>query len=147
MPNSADSSKEESFTSEEKSDKAWYNANCHCGKVKYRVLSLPLDTQEVISCNCSLCTRDGLLHIYPLRKDFVLEQGKDALQWYKPGYNKPCGEHMFCTNCGSSVFTDPHMSQPPDVVCVNVRMFKDIDLDRLKVKNFDGRKLDPPYNP
>ncbi len=34
-----------------------YNGNCHCGAVTYSVLTKSLEEQEVMSCNCSLCSR------------------------------------------------------------------------------------------
>ncbi|KAL9610136.1 MAG: hypothetical protein Q9167_005137 [Letrouitia subvulpina] len=131
-------------------NKTWYYANCHCSKVKYKVqykVQLPpLDTEEVMSCNCSLCTRDALLLLYPPRKDVVLLKGQDVLKGYLPAYNKPVSEHMFCTNCGSAVYNDPHL-ESPDFLCINIRMFKDVDVEKLKLKYFNGRDINPPYNP
>ena len=34
-----------------------YNGNCHCGAVSYRLKSKPLEEFEIMSCNCSLCSR------------------------------------------------------------------------------------------
>ncbi len=34
-----------------------YHGNCHCGAVTYTVKTKPLDDIEVMSCNCSLCSR------------------------------------------------------------------------------------------
>lgn len=34
-----------------------YQGNCHCGTVTYAVMTKPLDEVEVLSCNCSLCSR------------------------------------------------------------------------------------------
>jgi hypothetical protein len=34
-----------------------YNGSCHCGAVSYTVKSKPLEEMEIISCNCSLCSR------------------------------------------------------------------------------------------
>ncbi|KAI4160887.1 MAG: hypothetical protein LQ342_005313 [Letrouitia transgressa] len=126
--------------------KIWYHANCHCGQVKYKTLLPPLDTEEVMCCNCSLCTRDALLLLYPPRKDVVFLKGQDVLNGYLPAYNKPVSEHMFCTNCGSAVYNDPHL-ESPDFLCINVRMFKDVKVESLKLKHFDGKDMNPPYKP
>lgn len=34
-----------------------YNGNCHCGAITYAVKTRPLEEQEVVKCNCSLCSR------------------------------------------------------------------------------------------
>lgn len=34
-----------------------YSGNCHCGAVRYTLKSKPLEEIEVVSCNCSLCSR------------------------------------------------------------------------------------------
>ena len=139
---------EEPSTTKDASNKSWFEANCHCAKVRYRIRLPPLQDKEVIICNCSLCTRDAPLLLHPPRVDFHLYQGQETLTGYAPNYDKSCGEHMFCSNCGSSVYTDMHMSDPePDLVAINLRMFKDIDIEKLKIKYFDGRSLKPPYDP
>jgi len=42
-----------------------YDGNCHCGAVTYRVKTKQLTETEVISCNCSLCSRVRIL-LFPL---------------------------------------------------------------------------------
>lgn len=37
--------------------RVWYDANCHCGAVKYKIKLPNLDTHPVNSCNCSICTK------------------------------------------------------------------------------------------
>jgi hypothetical protein len=34
-----------------------YNGNCHCKAVTYSVVTKPVEEQEVLSCNCSLCSK------------------------------------------------------------------------------------------
>lgn len=34
-----------------------YKGNCHCGAITYALKSKPLEDIEVMSCNCSLCSR------------------------------------------------------------------------------------------
>ena len=70
--------------------------------------------------------------------------------------------HNLCPACGSSLLVDPSMENPELVVLhvwimipqliygvaaqSQVRMIKDIDLDRLEHRKFDGKsRLEPPY--
>lgn len=57
----------------------------------------------VWNCNCSICTKNGYLNIYPDDHENDVEwiSGKGDLQEYEYG---PCERsHMFCPKCGSSV--------------------------------------------
>lgn len=41
---------------------AVYEAGCHCGHIGFSVtMTPPLDEQEVLECNCSICRRMGYL--------------------------------------------------------------------------------------
>jgi hypothetical protein len=37
-----------------------YDGNCHCGAIKFSVAWKPVEEIEVLSCNCSLCSRVSL---------------------------------------------------------------------------------------
>ncbi|KAI4957330.1 hypothetical protein J4E86_005804 [Alternaria arbusti] len=51
-----------------------YAASCHCGSVQYSVLlSPPLAQWKVVSCNCSICTRNGYLLVYPERSQLQVK--------------------------------------------------------------------------
>ena len=55
------------------------------------------------ACNCSICTKNGYLNIYPSSYETDIEwlHGKDEMTAYEYG---PCErKHMFCKRCGSSV--------------------------------------------
>ncbi|KAF2810310.1 uncharacterized protein BDZ99DRAFT_570899 [Mytilinidion resinicola] len=124
---------------------ASYSASCHCGAICFTVtLTQPLAQQQPISCNCTICSRNGYLLVYPLRSNLVITQGADVLKSYSFGRKRNL--HQFCERCGSSVFFDPRMAEhgeSPDLMGVNVRMFKDIKLDELKLKHFDGLNIWP----
>ncbi|CAF9928768.1 hypothetical protein IMSHALPRED_007731 [Imshaugia aleurites] len=123
--------------------KIWYEANCHCGAIAYGVHMAPLETQQVMNCNCSICCKNGYLNVYPQRADVVFRRGEELMRGYAFG-EKRC-VHKFCPTCGSSLFVDPHMDDREAVV-VNVRMFRDIDVDRLQLEKFDGfNRLQPRY--
>jgi len=94
-----------------------YDANCHCGAVRYTVTTHSLDTQKVARCNSSICTKNGYLLVYPARRDVVFHQGYDQLKSYQFG-NKNV-EHKFCPTCGSSVLIEVQSDQH-DFFAMNV---------------------------
>ena len=98
---------------EEKEESQTYPANCHCGQVTYSVtLSPPLSPgagqtvgHEVINCNCSICTRNGYLLVYPLRSAVVFHNDS----WSKVAryqFNTKTRDHVFCPRCGTSILID-----------------------------------------
>jgi hypothetical protein len=83
-----------------------YRANCHCGAVRFTVaLSPPLkEGYTPCNCNCSICTKNGYLLVYPLKEDVVFESGVDNMSaYFFGGKNKP---HRFCKTCGTSILID-----------------------------------------
>lgn len=98
-----------------------YNANCHCGLVRFSFSHPPLTTSKVTKCNCSICTKNGYLLVYPLRKDLVFRSGEDDLAQYRFGNKtKP---HKFCSKCGTSVlidFSESPFEREREVVGINV---------------------------
>jgi hypothetical protein len=100
-----------------------YEASCHCGTVQYDVtLSPPLAQWKVVSCNCSICSRNGYLLVYPERSQLRVKNGEELLKDYSFGAKRNL--HKFCDRCGSSIFFDPRMREfgeaPPDLLGVNV---------------------------
>lgn len=92
-----------------------YKGNCHCGAIKYTMQIVPpLSSQEVVSCNCSICTKNGYMMVYPKRDNVVFHSGYDDLVSYAFGdaYN-----HKFCPTCGSSVMAEP---SDGDICAINV---------------------------
>ncbi len=59
-----------------------YQGSCHCAAIKFSVDAPPITTAS--SCNCSICSKNGSLFIYPTTKDFVLEHG-ESLEEYRFG--------------------------------------------------------------
>ncbi|KAI4232738.1 MAG: hypothetical protein LQ349_004816 [Xanthoria aureola] len=123
-----------------------YYGNCHCARIKFKTLLPSLDEHEVQVCNCSICSRNGYLHVYVAREEIEWLKGENSMKGYYFGGKQ--AEHKFCPNCGSSISVDPHGAFGPDWVSINVRMLQDVDLEKMKIKTFDGRnKLEPPYRP
>ncbi|KAF2481633.1 DUF636 domain-containing protein [Neohortaea acidophila] len=129
-----------------------YEANCHCGNIRYTVTLddalYPEGKAKINRCNCSICTKNGYLLVYPKREDVVFQNDSEArLKDYFFGKkNKP---HRFCPECSSSVLIDFKNSDVPNQrgeLAINARLFKDIDLDKAAYTTYDGRnKLGPVY--
>ena len=67
-------------STEESPQSSTHEGNCHCGAVRFTItLTPPLPEQNVSSCDCSICTRNGYLLVYPLDKDVTWHQGYEGL--------------------------------------------------------------------
>lgn len=87
---------------EKKPELVSYDAKCHCGATTYTVSIPSLEHHEVALCNCSICTTNGYLLVYPDRQDVVFHSGEDQLKTYS--FGRHMVDHEFCPTCGSSVF-------------------------------------------
>ena len=105
---------------------------CHCGRVRFRVTA---DLDHVTVCNCSICTKKGILHLIVPPERFELLSGRDDLATYT--FNTGVARHTFCKVCGMHPFYVPRSD--PDKIDVNARCIDDIDLAAIKPKQFDGR--------
>ncbi|HKO49599.1 MAG TPA: GFA family protein [Polyangiaceae bacterium] len=87
------------------------------------------------TCNCSICSKKGFIHLIVERSGFQLLTGADALVSYR--FNTGVAEHKFCGQCGIHPFYTPRSD--PDKVDVNVRCLDGVDLTRLELLLFDGK--------
>jgi hypothetical protein len=110
-----------------------YEGGCHCGRVRFRVTA---DLDGVTECNCSMCAMKGFLHLIVPPERFELLSGADALTTYE--FNTRTAQHRFCRHCGIHAFYTPRSD--PDKVDVNVRCLDGVDLTRVVVSPFDGRR-------
>ncbi len=113
-----------------------YEGGCHCGAVRYRVA---LALEQVIACNCSICSKTGTLLAFAPASRFELLRGEDALGDYQ--FGKKRIHHLFCTRCGIRSFTRAKKPTGEPVVAINVRCLEGVDPDAIPVKRFDGRAL------
>lgn len=110
-----------------------YEGGCHCGRVRFRVRA---DLAAIGECNCSVCTRKGILHLGAAREDFELLSGQDALTTYQ--FNTAMAQHIFCRHCGIHSFGVPRLY--PHRITVNARCLDGIDpADLTPSRFFDGR--------
>jgi hypothetical protein len=105
---------------------------CHCGRVRFRVTA---DLAAVTDCNCSVCTKKGILHLIVPQEHFEIISGKDDLTVYQ--FNTGVAKHMFCRHCGMHPFYVPRSD--PDKIDVNARCLDNVDVSKLSPKPFDGR--------
>lgn len=102
---------------------------CHCGRVRFRAR---VDLDRLSECNCSICTKKGILHLVTDPQDFELLKGKDALTAYT--FETGVAQHTFCRHCGIHAFYIPRSQ--PHRVSVNVRCLDGIDGPSLKPARF-----------
>ncbi|KAI0967540.1 glutathione-dependent formaldehyde-activating, GFA [Xylaria arbuscula] len=127
-----------------------YDANCHCGLVRFSVITPDLKSLKIVSCNCSICTKNGYLFAYPKREDVVFASGEVDMTSYRFG---PCKKpHKFCPTCGTSIlidFSESDREIEREVIAVNIRTFVEIEelMNHLKFKRVDGKnKPGPAYS-
>jgi hypothetical protein len=109
-----------------------YWGGCHCGSVRFRVEG---DLGDALLCNCSMCTKKGMIHLIVPRERFELQSASDSLTSYR--FNTRLAEHLFCKRCGIHPFYVPRSH--PDAIDVNVRCLDGIDCSGLSPEFFDGR--------
>ena len=111
-----------------------YKGSCHCGRVQFEVVT---DLDRAVECNCSICTKKGVLHHRVTPEQFTLSSGSDALTLYQ--FDSKIAKHWFCKYCGIHPFSNPRAA--PAMYSINVRCLDDVDLEKmnLEIKRFDGR--------
>lgn len=105
---------------------------CHCRDVRFRC-ELPDPPVAALSCNCSICSATGFLHVIVRHGDFELLSGRDALTSYRFGTGS--AEHLFCKRCGIKSFYQPRSH--PEAWSVNGHCLD--DPPELTIEGFDGR--------
>lgn len=111
-----------------------YHGSCHCGRVKF---SATTRLDKIVACNCSICTKKGVLHHRVAPDQFNLIEGGDDLSLYQ--FDTKEAKHFFCKHCGIHPFSNPRAA--PDMYSINVRCLDDFDLEseEYELIKFDGR--------
>jgi len=110
-----------------------HKGSCHCGAVSFEVKA-PADLQ-VTDCNCSICSKSGMLHLIVNKDDFRLLSGKDNLKTYT--FDTGEAKHLYCKTCGIKSFYIPRSH--PDGYSVNVRCLDDSTIKSVNITPFDGK--------
>jgi len=105
---------------------------CHCGAVRFRVR---VEAFTASDCNCSICTKKGILHLIVPPERFELLKGADALSTYT--FNTGIAKHRFCSRCGMHPFYTPRSH--PDQIDVNIRCLDGDAWRRFALTPFDGK--------
>ena len=113
-----------------------FTGGCHCGLVRFETT---LDLGNVIACNCSICSKKGLLLAFVPAERFALRAGEVQLTDYQ--FNRKTIHHEFCPVCGIEAFARGTAPDGAQMVAVNVRCLDDSDLSTISTTPFDGRSL------
>lgn len=112
---------------------------CHCRKFRFEVKGYP---DELIECNCSICTMKGYRHWIVPRENFRLTAGSFAeLREYR--FNTMTARHYFCPVCGVTPFYIARSD--PDKIDVNARCLDNPPPDQIKTIGFDGRNWEEAF--
>ncbi len=111
-----------------------YKGSCHCGAVTYTVNA---DIENAIDCNCSHCSRKGMLLSFIPGEEFTLLSGEENLTDYL--FNKKYIHHLFCKTCGVQSFARSMNSEGKETIALNVRTLHDFDLEALTLIKADGK--------
>ena len=110
-----------------------YTGGCHCGNVRFDVTA---DLSRVLSCNCSICNKRGVLWTFVSSDKFALRAGADDLTDYQ--FGKKVIHHLFCTTCGVGSFSRGKGPNGDEMVAVNVRCLDGVDVAALNLTPVDG---------
>jgi hypothetical protein len=114
-----------------------YSGQCHCGKVRFRFLSVPITTG--CRCNCSICTRKGTVmsshYVEPI--DLISLDGRESLAVYQ--FGDRLVNHYFCRVCGIYPFHEG--VETPGRYRFNLGCVAAIDPCNLEISLIDGRSF------
>lgn len=110
-----------------------YTGGCHCGAVRFEVET---DLSQVLTCNCSHCSKKGMLLNFVDKDKFKITKGEDVLTEYQ--FNKRAIRHLFCKHCGTQAFAEG-VTFPK--ACINIRCIDDIDLSTITPTPYNGKDL------
>lgn len=113
-----------------------YQGSCHCGRVKFEAEG---ELKQVMSCNCSICSRKGSLLWFLPRDKLKLLTSQEQLSTYT--FNKHVIKHRFCPTCGIHPFGEGVDPSGKAMAAINTRCLEGVDFAALPVKHFDGRSL------
>ncbi len=113
-----------------------YRGSCHCGAVEYEA-TLTLD--RLVTCNCSICRRQGTILGFVSVENFTLLKGAENLTDYQFATGNI--HHEFCKTCGVKSFGRGVGPDGNEMRAINVRCLDGVDIDSLTPQKFDGASL------
>lgn len=109
-----------------------YTGACHCKAVTF---AFDAELEELIRCNCSLCSKRNALMATVPRSAFQVTNGHDALLLYR--WNSGVAQHYFCGTCG--IYLYHQRRSDPALLSVNAYCIDGLDAAALPVRQVDGR--------
>ncbi len=109
-----------------------YVGACHCGAVAF---AFQTNIDELIRCDCSLCSKRNALMVTVPREHFRITGGQDALHLYR--WNSGVAQHYFCGNCGIYVYNQRRSN--PALLSVNACCIEGLDCEALPMRQVDGK--------
>ena len=118
-----------------------YEGGCHCGRVRFRI-EVDLAENVIGECDCSICTKKGILHLPVHRDRMQVLSGAGDLSTYTFGTGT--AKHTFCRHCGIHTFYQPRSD--PENYSVNARCLDDYDPATMQPKRlFEGKNWEDAY--
>lgn len=113
------------------------HGSCHCRKVTYAIEGH--DLQVVTRCNCSICTKGGLLGgVLTKPAQLRLLTGEGETTVYEWGHK--VSKRHFCKTCGVHLYAIGHLAElGGDFAAVNANTIDEVELTALPLKYWDGR--------
>ena len=114
---------------------ATVRASCHCGEIQLDVF-LSNGLNEIIRCNCSICSRvKGFAMVCVPSDHMTIVGGKESITEYI--FNTASAPQCFCIICG--VHTHHKSRSRPNLICVNVACINGLDIhDYTNITDFNG---------
>ena len=138
-----------------------YTGSCHCGAITVAMTTkgaLPEGGEDVLECDCSICTRNGTVLIYPT-PDQVSITNEAGLTSYS--FGRKFQTHDFCSTCGVAIrlkkldvgeerwkaehptvdYAKEHLNSMP----LNLRIFEGVEWEDIKIPRGNWSKRGPKY--
>lgn len=115
-----------------------YTGGCHCGEVQYEVELGEI--KELLSCNCSICSKSGWLLLFAPDSNFKLLKGEKFLTDYQ--FGKKNIHHLFCSKCGVRSFSlGANPSTGEKMRAINARCLNDFNIEAYPLRKVDGKNF------
>jgi hypothetical protein len=114
---------------------AKHHGSCLCGDVQFEV---ELDWTQGSRCNCTLCTKIGMVGSIVKPAAFRLKSPESQLSSFTR--TPEIGKRFFCSRCHVYCFGTGHLEVlGGDFVSVNLNCLDGFDVSRAELIHWDGR--------
>ncbi|KAK2041946.1 glutathione-dependent formaldehyde-activating enzyme [Colletotrichum somersetense] len=125
-----------------------YTGGCDCSAVQIVATTKPLFDVEIKEDNCSICSRNGFIGVYPHQSEVTLD-GNDQTRDYK--FGRGFNGWPFCRTCGVHCFGNLY-GPPKEIIArlpeakqefvrkqleiqpLNIRVLDGVEWDRINIK-------------